>query len=289
MPYSVNVRTVAEFAFEGGDLAADYSAVERMREGMEGHLTLQRQLDSSWRTEEPQAIDVHVEDIDVRVQGRVDAVRRHGGALTIEEIKTTRRNPAYIGADEFPVHWAQAEMYAAMICKKEGYAVCEVALIYYNINGSRARLSRTYTSERLWALLIEYLSPYARWLMAMEEWRGKFMPSVARLRFPFDNYRDGQRQMAKNAYVAARDHRRVMIEAPTGIGKTAAALFGALKAMGEAKVSAIFYLTARTTGRRSAENALDIMRARGLSVRSVTITAKEKACIPGDVNCRMCP
>lgn len=289
MPYSVNVRTVAEFVFEGGDLAVDYSAVERMREGMEGHLTLQRQLDSTWRTEETQAIEVRVKDIDIRVQGRVDAVRRHGDELIIEEIKTTRRDPKTIGADEFPAHWAQAEMYAAMICKKENYAACEVALIYYNINGGRARLSRAYTAGRLWWLFMEYLAPYARWLMAMEEWRGKFMPSVSRMRFPFDNYRDGQRQMAKNAYIAARDHRRVMIEAPTGIGKTAAALFGALKAMGEARISAIFYLTARTTGRRSAENALEIMRARGLSVRSVTITAKEKACIPGDVNCRMCP
>ncbi|MBQ4090279.1 MAG: PD-(D/E)XK nuclease family protein, partial [Clostridia bacterium] len=227
MAYSVNVRTLAEFAFEGGDLAVDFSAVERMREGMEGHLTLQRQLDETWRTEEPQSIDMHVHDIDIRVQGRVDAVRRAGDSLTIEEIKTTRRNPAYIGADEFPVHWAQAEIYAAIICKKEGFASAEVALIYYNINGSRNRMSRTYSAARLWRLLNEYLAPYARWLMAMEEWRGKFMPSVAEMRFPFDNYRDGQRQMAANAYVAARDHRRVMIEAPTGIGKTAAALFGA--------------------------------------------------------------
>ena len=289
MPYSVNVRTVAEFAFEGGDLAVDFSVVERMREGMEGHLTLQRQLDDSWRTEEPQSIDLHAEDIDIRVQGRVDAVRRHRGALTIEEIKTTRRNPAYIGENEFPVHWAQAEIYAAIICKKEGYPSCEVALIYYNVNGSRARLSRNYTAVRLWTLMHEYVAPYARWLMAMEAWRGRFMPSIAQMRFPFENYRDGQRQMAANAYIAARDHRRVMIEAPTGIGKTAAALFGALKAMGEAKVSAIFYLTARTTGRRSAENALEIMRAKGLEVRSVTITAKEKSCIPGDTNCYMCP
>ena len=289
MAYSVNVRTVAEFCFEGGDLAVDFSVVERMREGMEGHLALQRQLDSTWRTEEPQAIDLHVQDIDIRVQGRADAVRRHEGCLTVEEIKTTRRNPANIGADEFPVHWAQAEMYAAMICKKEGYASCEVALIYYNVNGSRARLMRNYTAQRLWGLLMKYVEPYARWLMAMEAWRGRFMPSVSQLKFPFDDYRDGQRQMAANAYIAARDHRRVMIEAPTGIGKTAAALFGALKAMGEAKVSAIFYLTARTTGRRSAENALEIMRAKGLSVRSVTITAKEKSCVPGDTNCYMCP
>jgi len=289
MPYSVNVRTLAEFAFEGGDLAVDFSAVERMREGMEGHLTLQRQLDDTWRTEEPQSIDMRVHDIDIRVQGRADAVRRYSGGLVVEEIKTTRRNPSYIGETEFPVHWAQAEIYAAIICKKENYDSAEVALIYYNINGARNRMSRRYSASRLWTLLNEYLAPYARWLMAMEEWRGRFMPSVAQMRFPFDNYRDGQRQMAANAYVAARDHHRVMIEAPTGIGKTAAALFGALKAMGEARVSAIFYLTARTTGRRSAENALEIMRQKGLSVRSVTITAKEKACFPGDANCRMCP
>ena len=289
MAYSVNVRTLAEFVFEGGDLAVDFSAVERMREGMEGHLTLQRQLDDTWRTEEPQSIDMHVYDIDIRIQGRADAVRRHAGALTVEEIKTTRRRPENIGVDEFPVHWAQAEIYAAIICMKEGYERAEVALIYYNINGSRARYSRNYTAARLSALLDGYIEPYARWLMAMEEWRGRFMPSAANMKFPFDDYRDGQRQMAANAYVAARDHKRVMIEAPTGIGKTAAALFGALKAMAEARVSAIFYLTARTTGRRSAENALEIMRAKGLSVRSVTITAKEKSCVPGDTNCFMCP
>ena len=289
MAYTVNVRTVAEFAFEGGDLAVDFSMAERMREGMEGHVALQRQLDPTWRTEEPQMTDLRVCDIDIRVQGRADAVRRHNGSLTVEEIKTTRRNPGFIGENEFPVHWAQAEMYAAIICRKEGFERCEVALIYYNVNGSRARLSRNYTAVRLWELMQEYVAPYARWLMAMEAWRGRFMPSVAQLKFPFDNYRDGQRQMAANAYIAARDHKRVMIEAPTGIGKTAAALFGALKAMGEAKVSAIFYLTARTTGRRSAENALEIMRARGLSVRSVTITAKEKCCVPGDANCYMCP
>lgn len=44
----------------------------------------------------------------------------------------------------------------------------------------------------------------------------------------------------------------------------------------------VFYLTARTTGRRAAEDALNRMREGGLMIRSVTITAKSKICpVPG--------
>lgn len=289
MTYSVNVRTVAEFALEGGDLAMDYNAVERMREGMEGHLRLQRELDSSWRTEEIVAHEIECAGINLRVQGRADAVRRYNGTLTVEEIKTTRGDPHAISQEGIPVHWAQAEIYAAMLCIKEGYASAEVALVYYNLNGARARLARNYTAGRLRDLFFSYAMPYARWLSALEVWRGKFQPSVSQMAFPFDNYRDGQRAMAANTYVAGRDHRRVMIEAPTGIGKTAASLFGALKASGEGRVGSIFYLTARTTGRRAAENALELMRKKGLHVRSVTITAKEKSCILGNLACQECP
>ena len=289
MTYSVNVRTVAEFALEGGDLFMDRSAVERMREGMEGHMRLQREMDSTWRTEEPVSYEIECAGIRLRVQGRADAVRRADGTLTVEEIKTTRQDPSEIGPGGYDVHWAQAEIYAAMLCMREGYKSAEVALVYYNLSGAKARLARNYTDERLKELFFGYALPYARWLSALEVWRGKFQPSVAQLGFPFDSYRDGQRQMAANAYVAARDHRRVMIEAPTGIGKTAAALFGALKAAGEGRTSAIFYLTARTTGRRAAENALELMRKKGLHVRSVTITAKEKSCVPGNLACQDCP
>ena len=289
MRYAVNVRTLAEFALEGGDLAVDSALAERMREGMEGHLTLQRQLDESWRTEEPLQIEADFGDLTLRIQGRADAVRRWAGDPILEEIKTTRRDPARIAPNDYPVHWAQAEIYAAILCRKEGFPQCEVALVYFHPSGARSRFARLYTASELWERLLEFAAPYARWLMALEAWRGKFQKTVNALPFPFDTFRDGQRQMAANAYIAVRDHRRVMIEAPTGIGKTAAALFGALKAAGEGCAPAIFYLTARTTGRRSAENALSLMRKKGLRVRGVTISAKEKACVLPGSDCSLCP
>ena len=62
------------------------------------------------------------------------------------------------------------------------------------------------------------------------------------------------------------------------------ALFPALKAMGEGKGEKIFYLTARNTTQAAAEDALARLRAAdpALSLRSVTLTAKEKACLCKD-------
>ncbi len=289
MTYPVSVRAIAEFALEGGDLMMEAASAERMREGMEGHILLQRQLDASWRTEESLSREVEITSIRIRVQGRADAVRRYENTLTVEEIKTTGRDPAAIGEEAYPAHWAQAQIYAAILCQRENFAFAEVAIVYYNLSGTKARFSRFYSTEELESLFFGYVEKYANWLAALEIWRGRFQPSVRALKFPFDTYRAGQREMARNAYIAVRDKKRVMIEAPTGIGKTAAALFGALKASGEGRATAIFYLTARTTGRRAAEDAIDLMRGRGLFARSVTITAKEKACVPGDLDCASCP
>ena len=64
-----------------------------------------------------------------------------------------------------------------------------------------------------------------------------------------------------------------------------AVLFPAIKALGEGYAEKIFYLTARTTGRTIAEKTLDELRAGGLRLRSVTLTAKDKICFRPDATC----
>ena len=75
-------------------------------------------------------IEAEFGEITLRIQGRADAVRRWAGDPILEEIKTTRRNPSAIAPDAYPVHWAQVELYAAILCRKEGFPRCEVALVY---------------------------------------------------------------------------------------------------------------------------------------------------------------
>lgn len=49
--------------------------------------------------------------------------------------------------------------------------------------------------------------------------------SLSDLAFPYDGYRAGQRKFAANVYVAIREKKRLFAQAPTGIGKTMAALY----------------------------------------------------------------
>ena len=287
--HAVNVRTLAEFSLERGDLAADNRAVERMREGVAGHLAVQGALERDWRCEEPLAREEVFGSISLTVQGRADAVKRLPGLICVEEIKTTRLPVSLIGADDYPVHWAQAQVYAYILCKNEGVAQAEVSLLYYNMDGTRARFVRHYDAGHLTEIFRALAEPYAAWLEALDRRADSAVGTIKRLQFPYPEYRDGQRELAGNVFIALRNGRRLLAEAPTGIGKTAATLFGAIKALGEGHVTNIFYLTARTTGRAAAEDALERMRAQGLVLHSVTITAREKCCAnPGGVHCEDC-
>ena len=286
--YSVSVRALAEFAFERGDLIPAARSAARMRDGVRGHQALQELLPPSWRPEVPVSRDVAVGGRVLRVHGRADAVYMDQGVVRVQEIKTTVRDPKSILKFDYPVHWAQGEIYACLFCLNEGVARAEVLLTYARLDGRRQDYTEEYEAWELEERLIAYAGPYLDWISTVDGWLEVSRPTMNDLTFPFATYRDGQREMAAAVYLAMKQGANALIEAPTGIGKTAAALFGAVKALGEGRITAVFYLTARTTGRRAAEDALERMRKRGLSIRSVTITAKEKVCLLERPDCMGC-
>jgi len=84
-----------------------------------------------------------------------------------------------------------------------------------------------------------------------------------------------------------------MAQAPTGIGKTIGTLFPLLKASPVQELDKIFYLTAKTSGRQLALNAVDLIKrsAPGLPLRVLELVAKEKVCEHPDKSCHgeSCP
>ena len=288
--FSVNVRALAEFVWLRGDLMpGQQGQTARMLEGSVGHRLLQGELGAGWSVEEGVRRTENIEDATLEVHGRADAVYRGEGRLCVLEIKTTVQNPNTISMNDYPAHLAQGQIYAYIICAGEGYDEAEVRLCYYRMDGGRRTHRAVYSLQELRTAFLNCAVPYVQWNRLIAEWKETSAPTLKTMRFPYAEVRPGQRDMAAQVYYAFRDGGSAIIEAPTGIGKTAAALYGALKALGKGSVTAVFYLTARTTGRRAAEQALDLMRASGLRVRSVVITAKEKCCLLGDKQCFGCP
>ena len=92
----------------------------------------------------------------------------------------------------------------------------------------------------------------------------------------------GQRDIAELSYKCIDQGGHLLLEAPTGSGKTSAVLFPALKAMATDKHDKVVFLTSKTVGRRAAENTLADLSAAGYRGTALSLTAKDKICLsPG--------
>lgn len=270
---SASVRTVVEFSLLSGDLMPSGGQVSRMNEGTRAHQARQRAMAEDTRAEVAVRGQVEGETAVLLVSGRIDLLAYRGDVPVIEEIKLT----PYGGppAECVPVHRAQAVCYGHML----GMPSAVIRVVYVTREGiETAAFEETLSAEALEAAFLAFTAPYLAMVEARLAWRKVRDASVHALVFPYPAYRDGQRRMAAHAYHAIKAKKRLFAQAPTGTGKTAASLFPALKALGEGLTGQIFYLTARTTAQQNAAAALQRMRAEGLRLRALVLSAKEKIC-----------
>jgi DNA excision repair protein ERCC-2 len=85
-------------------------------------------------------------------------------------------------------------------------------------------------------------------------------------------------------YRAVKNRLNLFVEAPTGMGKTLATLYPAIKALPLIADGKVFYVTAKTPGRLAAQDALQRLRDIDVQVRSVSLTAKAKICFAPDAS-----
>ncbi len=104
------------------------------------------------------------------------------------------------------------------------------------------------------------------------------LPSFLSVPFPYADVREGQRDMMSAVFTAAKRGETLFAVAPTGTGKTMAALFPALRAMGHGHVRKIFYLTPKNTSALAAREAVNLLSANGMRLSALHLTAKERMC-----------
>ncbi len=116
------------------------------------------------------------------------------------------------------------------------------------------------------------------------------LPTLASLAFPYEKMRDGQADMMKAVFSAVKSKSVLYATAPTGVGKTIAVLFPALRALGMGYTEKIFYFVPKTTLFDTASEALLSLASGGALLRAVIVYAKERLC-PYKENgtpCRFC-
>ena len=111
------------------------------------------------------------------------------------------------------------------------------------------------------------------------------LPSMKNMRFPYPKIREGQEHFIRTAYRTLSRGGRLFAEAPTGTGKTVAALYPALRVLGDGRCEKVFYLTPKSTVAEAACDCVSLIASEGVELLAVVIPAKERACMHGNV-CR---
>ncbi|MFE1245469.1 ATP-dependent DNA helicase [Fictibacillus sp. NPDC058756] len=288
MPQSVkiSVRALVEYVFRSGSIESGFKTTSSLIEGTKAHQTIQKTYGEADAAEVFLQMSYAYEEIDYVVEGRCDGLLLEEDLVTIDEIKSTAKQLDDIKKESYPVHWAQAKCYAYMYLKKDEKDEVKVQLTYVQVeSGEQKRFQETCTLaelEEFMLHLVKSYAPYAKLRLANLQQRNE---SIRELPFPFDHYRNGQRNFAGAVYKTITDKKTLFANAPTGTGKTISTLFPAVKAIGEEKAEKIFYLTAKTLNRKNAEEALQLMKEKGLFFQSVTITAKDKVCFKEETRC----
>ena len=269
-----------------GDISSEFHDSSRALKGIRGHQALQRQAGSDYQAEVSLKLTTRVGGIDIEVAGRADGISRTGSGTVVEEIKTTSQSFQDLEDQQDPMHWAQAKCYAFMYANANELESIGIRLRYFHIDTGQVK-SFTQTCEvvELGDWFHRLLSRYAKWIEHLHHWVGLRNDSVAALEFPFDSYRAGQTELIEAVQTITHGGGTLFAQAPTGIGKTLAVLFPTLQALGQGAVTKVFYLTAKTITRTVVEDSLRRMREKGLRLKSVTITAKDKVCFQPQATC----
>lgn len=275
---TLSVREFVAMALQQGDLV---SMVRQRISGLEGsraHSKVQKARPDGYHAEVSIKHTFAFEDTAIRIQGRIDGIyeNEESGLPILEELKSTR-----VPLDRLeprPAHWAQLRVYAHIIALQRQLERVPLRLTYLELPDLAERaFDETPSAAELAAEFERLLQQLLPVLRRQLDWRSQRAASD----FPFDRFRAGQLEMIRQVY----QYPRLLVEAPTGIGKTMSALYPALKMRQRGLVEQIFFLTARNAGKAAAELAMDALLRAGFRSKSITLTAKDHMCCIDGVRC----
>ena len=299
MEVRVSVRSLVEFILRSGDIDNRRAASPEnaMQEGGRIHRMIQRRMGPSYQAEVSLSYAYDAGEYEIVVEGRADGIitEQEGKplqrvAVTIDEIKGTYHDLKKMKAP-VPVHLAQAKCYAYIYATQKKLPDIRVRMTYCHMETEEIRyFHEEYLYEELQAWFGELMVQYRKWAEYQFAWQKCRQASIKEMEFPFP-YREGQKELATYVYQTIYHKRKLFIEAPTGAGKTISTVFPALKAMGEGMCERLFYLTAKTITRTVADDTISLLRERGLKLKSVILTAKDKICFMEETECNpvSCP
>ncbi len=287
----ISVLDLAQFLFPSGNLSFTSTSSERLREGASLHRAFQAENEAM--SEVSLSKTIPIKGYFITLHGRADQILAQEHEVIIREIKTTFLAQNQLSIDTFPSHWLQAVAYAFLYIDsplEDGSINLE--LCYIHLPGKEVtRFKKSFTHEKIFELAYGMLESYIAWQKKADDWIMLRNKSLQCSSFPFKGIRKGQKEVMEKVSECFQFSTSLWVEAPTGIGKTMAVLYPALQGLKDGCFEKIFYLTSKTSQQIHVNEAINVLSSKGIKLRSIHLTAKEKICSNQEGKCQphQCP
>lgn len=210
-----------------------------------------------------------------KIQGRIDQIIPFDQGAQVREIKTVQKQlPATVESlrDAYPEYFTQAAIYAELIKVMPDYANHRILAELHFIDIQTGTVQSIDISTETEALFQKQLNTLGRFL----EFRRTCAHQLqsAQLHPAFENLREGQEALFTQLAEANLRTQTVLLEAPTGFGKTGIVLEHALKHMQSGHYERCIYLTSKSTGQ--IETIRQIEHMLGGNVRYLQMRNREE-------------
>ncbi|TET33865.1 MAG: hypothetical protein E3J72_15780 [Planctomycetota bacterium] len=274
---------------ERGSIGGGMLRMGRARIGRDVHQRRQEAQESErdYRREVSINQTFEIDDWTVTVRGRIDGIYEKDGSTIVEEIKSVILAPeefSKLKPARYAMYVRQLEFYLYFLKKQEDVAAAG-RLVFVNYPDGEVRefdikpdLDDVEQSiRRAVKVLIEEA-------LVDEREKDARRASVEKIVFPYEAVREWQDVMVEQVEAVCNSGGGILVSAPAGIGKTAAALYSSLRAA-FACGRTVFFVTPKRTQQALVAETLKAMQEAGAPITSVTLAAKERMCPTGEVFC----
>jgi len=289
----VNESTYRRIGVERGD------GFRRMWLGQDVHSRRAEERAGEDRNYRAEVHVVHRTEIrgwNVTVTGRIDglSIDKENGLVSIEEVKSIHFDlelEALYRSEKLQRHLYQLMLYALFLSNQPELASFEFKpqlVLIDLISGEAKTVDSEFDQAKVEATLTASLEDLVETIETAGALREAKRAYAEALEFPYEVVRPHQQDIIDAVAHAVREKEALLVSAPTGIGKTIAAIYPAVRESLRAGKK-LFYLTSKTLQQEAAVTALKMINDG--SFRVLRVRNKQKMCAHTEMICHedFCP
>jgi DNA excision repair protein ERCC-2 len=215
------------------------------------------------------------------VQGRIDGVYKLKNRVEIEEIKSVILNTKQFKAlipEQYPEFFEQLLFYAYLLQDElDGIEIVTYLILINLVNDASRAFPVNYNRLQVEKILFKKFEMIATEMERQQAEIERKTEDLAKIDFSLAERRPQQEKMIETVEHVLNERLHLMASAPTGTGKTAAALYPAVR-FAYTHNKKIFFVTAKTTQQKIVEESVFPIIEQGLDLKTVFIRAAEKMC-----------